>query len=261
MLESELFGHEAGAFTGAQKLRPGRFELAHTGTLILDEVANASSAVQEKILRVIEYGEFERVGGTQTLQVDVRIVAAANVDLPALARLGKFRADLLDRLAFDVITIPPLKQRPSDIHALAETFALDISKALELEAFPGFSKAAIHALVSHNWPGNVRELKNVIERSIFYAPQDGSVIEQIIIDPFASPWRPASTPESQPSIVQAPNEDTLPASFKKSVADFEIALLKKALSANNFHQKDTASRLDLSYHQFRRLLHKHKIAT
>src|SRR5690606_30104569 len=123
LLESELFGHEAGAFTGAAKRHIGRFERADGGTLFLDEIASASLPVQEKILRVIEYGEFERVGGGEVLTADVRVVAAANVDLPEQARQGRFRADLLDRLAFEVITLPPLRARWEDIPVLAQHFA------------------------------------------------------------------------------------------------------------------------------------------
>ncbi|HFB66696.1 MAG TPA: AAA family ATPase, partial [Aeromonadales bacterium] len=115
LLENELFGHESGAFTGAQKRHEGRFEQADGGTLFLDELANSSLSVQEKLLRVIEYGEFERVGGSKTIKVDVRVIAATNEDLPQLAKKGNFRADLLDRLAFDVITLPPLRYRKEDI--------------------------------------------------------------------------------------------------------------------------------------------------
>ena len=127
ILESELFGHEAGAFTGATKTHVGHFERADAGTLILDELATISLRMQEKILRVIEYGEIQRVGGSDTLRVDVRIVGSTNSDLPALADAGKFRRDLLDRLAFDVITIPPLRERPEDIMPLAYTFAINMA--------------------------------------------------------------------------------------------------------------------------------------
>ena len=119
LLETELFGHEAGAFTGAARRHVGRFEKANGGTLFLDELATVSLRVQEKILRAVEYGQFERVGGSETLTVDVRIVGATNGDLPAAVRAGQFRADLLDRLAFDVLTVPPLRVRPGDIMQLA----------------------------------------------------------------------------------------------------------------------------------------------
>ncbi|WP_373854686.1 sigma 54-interacting transcriptional regulator, partial [Lonsdalea populi] len=128
LLDSELFGHEAGAFTGAQKRHLGRFERADSGTLFLDELATAPMLVQEKLLRVIEYGVLERVGGGQSLQVDVRLVCATNDDLPALAAQGKFRADLLDRLAFDVVQLPPLRQRQQDIMLLADHFAVQMCR-------------------------------------------------------------------------------------------------------------------------------------
>ena len=136
LLDFELFGHEQGAFTGATKRRQGRFEQADGGTLFLDEIATASMEVQEKLLRVVEYGEFQRLGGEDTLTCDVRIVAATNVDLPARAADGRFRADLLDRLAFDVITLAPLRARPEDIILLAEHFGQRIARELEGD-FPG----------------------------------------------------------------------------------------------------------------------------
>ena len=143
LLESELFGHEAGAFTGATLAHQGRFERADGGTLFLDELGNMSQRLQEKLLRVIEYSEFERVGGQQTLQVDVRIVGATNADLPHMAEQGKFRADLLDRLSFDVVHLPALHQRPEDILELAEHFAMQISAELGRALFPGFADLSL----------------------------------------------------------------------------------------------------------------------
>src|SRR5229473_4056906 len=171
LLDSELFGHEAGAFTGATRRRLSRFEVADGGTLFLDEIATASLSVQEKILRVIEYGSFERVGGNEVHIVDVRVIAATNVDLPALAESGRFRSDLLDRLAFDVVTIPPLRQRAEDIPLLAEHFARAMAHELGRDRFPGFTAAALARLAAHPWPGNVRELKNVVERSLHRWPR------------------------------------------------------------------------------------------
>ena len=130
LLESELFGHEAGAYTGASKRRVGRFELADRGSLFLDEVANASQQVQEKVLRIIEYGTFERVGGNETVAVDVRVIGATNVDLPSEAGAGRFRHDLLDRLSFDVLTIPPLRRRQDDVPVLVEHFGRAIAMEL-----------------------------------------------------------------------------------------------------------------------------------
>ena len=131
LLESELFGHEAGAFTGAVRRRAGRFELADSGSLFLDEIAAASPAVQEKLLRVVEYGAFERLGGAAPLSVDVRVIGATNVDLPAAAGSGGFRADLLDRLAFEVLTLPPLRARREDIPLLARHFGREMAKELD----------------------------------------------------------------------------------------------------------------------------------
>src|SRR6201997_1742346 len=143
LLDSELFGHEAGAFTGATRRRLSRFELADAGTLFLDEIGTASLAVQEKILRVIEYGSFERVGGNEVHHVDVRVIAATNVDLPQEAEAGRFLSDLLDRLAFDVVTIPPLRERTEDIALLAEHFARGMTRELGRELFRGFTAAGL----------------------------------------------------------------------------------------------------------------------
>ena len=184
LLESELFGHEAGAFTGATKQHAGRFELTDGGTLFLDELATMSTRLQEKILRIIEYGEFERVGGQRTLHVDVRIVAATNADLPALADRGVFRWDLLDRLSFDVVHLPPLRDRERDLLELAQHFSVGMCSEMGWSYFPGFTPAAIACLQSHRWPGNIRELKNVVERSLFRAQNPEDPIHDIIIDPF-----------------------------------------------------------------------------
>ena len=160
LLESELFGHEAGSFTGATKRHIGRFEQAHGGTLFLDEIANMSTRIQEKLLRVVEYGEFERVGGRETLSVNVRIIGAANMDLPRMVEQDLFRADLLDRLSFDVITLPPLRFRKDDIPLLSSFFATAMIKELKREFFAGFTDNAMQSLLSYAWPGNLRELKN-----------------------------------------------------------------------------------------------------
>ena len=192
LLEAELFGHEAGAFTGAVRRREGRFERADGGTLFLDEIASASPAVQEKILRVVEYGEFERLGSSSPIKVDVRLVAATNLDLPAEAAKGRFRADLLDRLAFDVVTIPPLRERPGDILLLARNFGLAMAQELKRSVFAGFTPAAERLLETHAWPGNVRELKNVVERAVYRSNNPDQPIDKIVIDPFESRFRPRS---------------------------------------------------------------------
>ncbi len=188
LLDSELFGHEAGAFTGASKRHPGRFERADGGTLFLDELATAPMLVQEKLLRVIEYGELERVGGSQPLQVNVRLVCATNADLPRMVEEGHFRADLLDRLAFDVVQLPPLRERQSDIMLLANQFAIQMCRELGLPLFPGFSERATATLLGYRWPGNIRELKNVVERSV-YRHGDSEHELDAIIQPFPSDRR------------------------------------------------------------------------
>ena len=189
LLESELFGHESGAFTGANRQHKGRFERADGGTLFLDELATCSQRVQEKLLRVIEYGELERVGGHKTIQVDVRLVAATNADLVAMSQNGEFRADLLDRLAFDVLHIPPLRLREGDIALLSNHFAIAMSNELERPFFSGFSAAALEQLNTYDWPGNIRELKNVIERSIYRHEEPEELIDNIVISPFQKPWQ------------------------------------------------------------------------
>lgn len=159
LIDSELFGHESGAFTGAKGRHQGRFERAENGTLFLDELATTPLSVQEKLLRVIEYGQYERVGGAKALEADVRLVCATNEDLPKLAEQGKFRPDLLDRLAFDVIHLPPLRHRPEDIPLLAEFFAIKMCRELGLPFFVGFTEQAWQSMLDYPWPGNVRELK------------------------------------------------------------------------------------------------------
>ena len=258
LLETELFGHEAGSFTGATRRRLGRFELANEGSLFLDELATTSGRVQEKILRVIEYGELERVGGNDTILTDVRIIGATNEDLPALAEQGKFRADLLDRLAFDVITLPPLRERTEDILPLATHFAVKMSSELGLELFQGFSEPARDLLMDYDWPGNVRELKNVVERAVYTALGNDEPISKIIFDPFESPWRPG---EEQTKSAAAPGESapTEAYDFKEHIQNTEIELLQAALKRCRFNQKKTAEFLGMTYHQLRGYLRKYEL--
>ncbi|MCO7225447.1 phage shock protein operon transcriptional activator [Pleionea sp. CnH1-48] len=266
LLESELFGHESGSFTGAKGKHQGRFELAHNGTLFLDELATSSPSVQEKLLRVIEYGEFERVGGTKTIEVDVRLIAATNEDLPTLAEKGLFRHDLLDRLAFDVITLPPLRYRQEDILILAHHFAAKMTRELGVNSFPGFLKNAEEALLNHPWPGNVRELKNAIERSLYLA-SPGLPIDNIVLNPFESPYRPLvdgtrqqqdiQTPQTAP-VQNAPSAQ-FPIDLKEFIQETEIRILKEALEDAQFNQKKTAELLGLTYHQLRGYLKKYQL--
>ena len=262
LLDSELFGHEAGAFTGANRRQIGRIEQADGGTLFLDEIATASPAVQEKLLRAVEYGEIERVGG-RTATVDVRVVGATNADLPALAAAGRFRADLLDRLAFDVVTLPPLRARPDDIPPLAEHFALGMVRELQRPLFPGFTDAALDRLCGHDWPGNVRELRNTVERSVAAADSD-EPLDHIVLNPFESPWRPVAAPtacvETAPPATGATAIIPIPA-FDGGILDqvraFEASILRDSLERNRFNQRQTAEALGLGYHQLRGMLKKH----
>lgn len=258
LLESELFGHEAGAFTGATRRREGRFELAHTGSLFLDELATTSSSIQEKILRVIEYGEFERVGGTKGVETDVRIIGATNEDLPTLAAEGKFREDLIDRLAFDVITLPPLRHRQEDILLLAQHFATRMAGELGHELFPGFSENARKALEDFRWPGNVRELKNVVERAVYREGGTDEPIDSIQFDPFDSPWRPKSG-NDEPETKATSQVGDEPFDFKEHVQEHEIELLRNALKLNRFNQRKTAEHLGMTYHQLRGYLRKYEL--
>ena len=258
LLETELFGHEAGSFTGAMRRRLGRFELANEGSLFLDELSSTSERVQEKVLRVIEYGEMERVGGNDTIRTDVRIIGATNEDLPALAEAGRFRPDLLDRLAFDVITLPPLRARRDDILPLAEHFAVKMSGELGLDLFQGFSDEARKLLLDYDWPGNVRELKNVVERAVYTSLGDDSPISHIVFDPFDSPWRPHS-PAGDDADAAETWTPAGPYDFKQFIQDKEIELLNAALEQCRFNQKKTAEYLGMTYHQLRGYLRKYEL--
>ncbi|MFT4789279.1 MAG: psp operon transcriptional activator [Paraglaciecola sp.] len=282
LLESELFGYEAGAFTGATKRREGRFETANNGTLFLDELANTSGMIQEKLLRVIEYGEFERVGGSKSVKVDIRLVAATNEDLPALAESGEFRPDLLDRLAFDVITLPPLRERRDDIMMLAENFAINMARELEMDLFSGFTEKAKRILLDYPWPGNVRELKNVVERAVYRSNNPDIPVHNIILDPFESAFRPKTRTKTHDRIIQAHKVEEpvvsavketrdvalanspatryeFPVDLKELSQEFEIDLLKHALEDSQYNQKKTAEKLSLTYHQLRGYLKKYNL--
>ena len=260
ILESELFGHEAGAFTGAQRTHIGHFERADGGTLVMDELATITLRMQEKILRVIEYGEIQRVGGSDTLRVDVRIVGSTNSDLQSLAAEGRFRKDLLDRLAFDVITVPPLRERLDDVLTLAHAFAVNMVSELKRTYFPGFSPRAASALLRHDWPGNVRELKNTVERSVYRSTDPDRPISRIAFDPFDSPFKLAKTPERDRPAARKQRAPLLPTDLGRRLEDLEKDLLTAALDKSRFNQRLAAELLNLSYHQFRGKLRKYGIS-
>lgn len=256
ILESELFGHEAGAFTGAAKTHIGHFERADGGTLILDELATISLRMQEKILRTIEYGEVQRVGGSETLNVDVRIVGSTNSDLQTLAAEGRFRKDLLDRLAFDVITVPPLRERVEDILPLANAFAINMASELKWRYFPGFSPKASSVLLRNRWPGNVRELKNTIERSVYRSKDPEQAIRKIALDPFDSPFKMPDSHKVTQKVAAPRRSPLLPTDLAQRLVDIETDLLEAALEKARYNQRLAADLLNLSYHQFRGKLRK-----
>lgn len=264
LIEAELFGHEAGAFTGATRARVGRFEEADGGTLFLDELGTLSAGAQERLLRAVEYGEITRIGANRPVRVDVRIVAATNEHLPALVERGRFRADLLDRLSFEVITLPPLRAREEDVAQLADFFGRRMASELGWARWPGFTPAAMAEMEAHDWPGNIRELRNVAERAVYRWDDPSTPVADIVFDPFASPWRPATgqgmaSPQDE-SIPVAPSSNVShasPASFKDAVFAYERQLLEDALIRHRHNQRATAKALGLSYDQLRHCLRKH----
>jgi psp operon transcriptional activator len=263
LIEAELFGHEAGAFTGATKAREGRFEEADGGTLFLDELATLSAGAQERLLRAIEYGEVTRIGSNRSIRVDVRIVAATNEHLPGLVEKGRFRADLLDRLAFEVVTLPPLRVREGDVPVLADHFGRRMASEIGWERWPGFSEEAAAQLAAHDWPGNVRELRNVVERAVYRWDYPDRPVAALEFDPFASPWRPATAaavPETkaEPRAEAArPVSDLRVSDLRTSVEAHERSLLEAALTTHRHNQRATAKALGLSYDQLRHALKRH----
>jgi len=270
LIEAELFGHEAGAFTGARAPREGRFEAADGGALFLDEIGNIPMEAQEKILRVVEYGTFERVGSSVPINVDVRIIAATNADLRQLVRAGRFKADLLDRLSFEVLALPPLRDRGEDILLLARHFASRMSFELERSALPEFSQAAERCLLSYAWPGNVRELKNVVERAVYRSDNHLVEPDQLVFDPFPPPrsdlptdgapsprtdMAPVAEPDRTAPLLRA---DVGARPLKEALRQVEIHLVGKALTAHRHNQRAAAAGLGLTYDQFRGLYRKHR---
>ncbi len=280
LIDAELFGYEAGAFTGAQRARAGRFEDADGGTLFLDEIATLSAAAQERLLRVVEYGELTRIGSNRAIQVDVRLVGATNEDLPHLVECGRFRADLLDRLSFEVVTLPPLRERAEDIEALSLHFARRMAAELGWSRFPGFTAKVTALLDTYAWPGNVRELKNVVERSLYRWGDAESPIGRIILDPFESPWRPAHHQASAtaraaqagnpiangadpagPAPAPGPAASAIVDDFRAAILAYEREILTTALERCRHNQRRTAAALSLSYDQLRHALKRHELLT
>ncbi len=264
LIETELFGHEAGAYTGAERKRKGRFEEADGGTIFLDEIGLIPLEVQEKILRVVEYGAFERVGSSETIESDVRIIGATNQDLPDLCRNGKFKQDLLDRLSFEVLFVPPLRKRTDDILLLAAFYAQKMARELGRNKHPVFSDSVKEMLFSYSWPGNVRELKNVIERAVYRS--DSDLIDDITLDPFENPYKEGDKNKSG-----AESDDVaalsgfmtesglmkFPLDFREEVDRYKRKLIKGALEKAKDNQRKAAELLCLRYDQFRGLYRKY----
>jgi psp operon transcriptional activator len=250
LIETELFGYEAGAFTGATKTRKGRFEEAEGGTLFLDEIGLIPLEVQEKILRVVEYGTFERVGSSTTHEVDVRIVGATNTDLTTLCSEGKFKEDLLDRLSFEVLFLPPLRERGEDILLLAHYFASKMALECGFSDTPVFSSEVQKKLIDYPWPGNVRELKNVIERSVYRS--NNKEITHVQFNPFENPFAPIKEKDQ-------PKEEAFDLKeYHNAKKELDLRYLRRSLESTFQNQKEAAELLGLSYDQFRGLYRKYK---
>ncbi len=238
LLESELFGHEKGAFTGAIQSRRGRFEMAHGGTLFLDEIAEMSVNLQAKLLRVLQEQQFERVGGTRAILVDVRVIAATNKDLKHAIEEKTFREDLYYRLNVFPIHLPALRERREDILPLAEHFARKIAARMG-RSFSSFSPEARTVLQRHHWPGNVRELQNAVERALI-------VTEDDILEPADLPLQPFSSPTAQ--------------MHPPTLAEIERTAILEALTRNNGERRATAHELGISLRTLQYRLKEYGIA-
>ena len=271
LIEAELFGHEAGAFTGATKARAGRFEEADKGTLFLDELGTLSMAAQERLLRAVEYGEVNRIGSSRPINVDVRIVAATNEDLPKAAERGTFRPDLLDRLSFEVITLPPLRVRDGDVQMLADHFGRRMAAEIGWEGWPGFAPHVARQLEEYAWPGNVRELRNVVERAIYRWDNWNDPVGHVQFDPFDSPWKPLESKQliaqdarekadAAPSLVAPTAEIEDIDDLRGAVEQHERKIVEHALGKHRWNQRQTAKALGLTYDQLRHCIKKHGLA-
>ena len=279
-LDEELFGQ---SFLDGREDTNGKFYHADEGTVFLDNVDAISPRLQEKLMGAIEYGRYEASGEHAEQEVDVRVISASAVDLPAAVSRGAFRADLLDRLAFEVLTLPPLRARRDDIMPLSDHFGRKIAAELGAESFPGFTAEASEALFARPWVGNVRELKAVIERNTARAwladetlsdPIGGGPSGPLEFDPFEDPFRlqgdirPVNTPPRAapgaplmaydlPSLKTEDPQVPQASGFQDRVMAFERKLIDEAMRVSDNHQGKAAERLELSYHQFRGLMRKH----
>lgn len=253
LLESELFGHEEGAFTGATKQKEGKFELADGGTLFLDEIGNMPMEFQAKILRVLEYQRFERVAGAESIQVDVRVIAATNADVRQQMDEGRFRRDLYDRLAFEIIDLPALRERMDDVPSLAVYFLNRFREEVAGITVREIAPEVFDQLAAYDFPGNVRELKNVIERAVYSATGTrltGEDIEAALPAPRQG--------EPVPALWQVGSYvDDVSLPLGNRVDAFERALCKEALERTRYNQKEAAALLGMTYDQFRQRYRKY----
>ena len=243
LLESELFGHERGAFTGATQARRGRFEEAHAGTLFLDEVGDLSARAQTKLLRVLQEGEFQRVGGNRTIRVDVRVIAATNRNLIDRARSDGFREDLYFRLAVVPITTPPLRERMEDLPLLVEHFASAIAEETG-SGRKSFTPDALRLLARHSFPGNVRELRNLVERLLIMSPSASIGPDQVR----------AVLPREEPALASDPGASQR---LSDLVQEFERAQIQAALDACGGNVTQAAARLGLERSHLYKKMRKH----
>ena len=239
LLVSHLFGHEKGAFTGAERPRVGLFEQAHGGTLFLDEIANISLGAQAKLHRAVEYKTFRRVGGNKQVKVDVRIIAATNAKMSKLIAGGKFMADLYDRLSFATLKLPPLRRRKKDIPLLIDYFIERLHDEMPDLGHAEFTQAAVETLCSYRWPGNIRELKNVVER-VYVSDRDREIHANEL---------PVEVTATQP----------IGSSFKEKMSSFAKGLLLGALREAGGNQHAAARELGMTYDQFRHYYRKYKL--
>jgi DNA-binding NtrC family response regulator len=262
LVESELFGHEKGSFTGATNKREGRFELAHGGTIFLDEISELSLPLQSKLLRVLQEREFERVGGNRTISVDVRVVAATNRKLEQSVEKNEFRQDLYFRLNVVPIHVPPLRDRESDVMLLAEAFT---QRYIRRHGVPvkGLTPDALQSLASHDWPGNIRELQNVIERAVILCGEDGQIHpEQLGLSappqagigdaptgPIENSPAPEHTPEDSITVVANQHTDDL-----MTLAELERQYILSTLAQNEGNRSRTAEVLDINIRTLRNKL-------
>jgi transcriptional regulator with PAS, ATPase and Fis domain len=242
LIESEFFGHEKGAFTGALNKREGRFELAHGGTILLDEISEISPNVQAKLLRVLQERELERVGGNRTIKVDVRVIATTNRNLEQSVEKKEFRQDLFFRLNVVPIPVPPLREHREDVPYLAEEFMRRYTRKHGVNV-QGFSKEALKVLTNHSWPGNVRELQNVVERAVILCGENG------VLEPETLGLNRPSTP--------APPQESLTVSEDIALAELEKRHILSVLDRCKGNRTHAARILGVSIRTLRNKLHEY----